>query len=113
MSDALSRILKFDVPIIVLMGERQMPMKDVLALVPGMIMELPKSSDEPLELCVNNKPIGTGTAVKVGENFGIKVDFIGTAAERVEAMGKAPPKEATAEENELAAMAEQMLAGQL
>lgn len=111
-SDGVNRILKFEVPIIVRMGEKKMPMKDVLALVPGMIIELPKSADEPLDLCVNNKAIGTGTAVKVGENFGLKVTFIGRAEDRIKAMGSAS-QPASSSDDEFAALAEQMLAGQL
>lgn len=64
-----------------------MAMSEVLSLVPGAIIELPKSSDEELDLLVNNKQIGVGTAVKVVENFGIRISFIGDLKQRIEAMG--------------------------
>lgn len=64
-----------------------MPLGDVLALGPGAIIELNKGADEELVILVNNKPIATGTAAKVGENFGIRVSSIGSTRERVEAMG--------------------------
>ena len=38
-------------------------------------------------LLVNNKPIGSGNAVKVGENFGIRINFIGDLKDRILAMG--------------------------
>ena len=37
------------------------------------IIEFEKSSDEPLELMINNKVIGLGETVKVGENFGLRI----------------------------------------
>jgi flagellar motor switch protein FliN/FliY len=92
----VTSILKLEVPLIVRLGERQMTMAQVVSLVPGVIIELPKNADEELELLVNNKPLGTGLAVKVGENFGIRITHIGDVKARVEAMGsaaiaKAPP----------------------
>ncbi len=87
MADDLGRILKLEVPVRVQLAERRMPLGEVVAMVPGMIIELPKAVDEPLELHVNNKRIGTGRAVKVGENFGLRILGIGDVAERIEAMG--------------------------
>ncbi|MFU8830369.1 MAG: FliM/FliN family flagellar motor switch protein, partial [Phycisphaerales bacterium] len=84
---------------------------DVLELTPGTIIELPKTADEELEILVNNKVIGSGSAVKVGENFGIRVRYIGNLADRIAAMGPKPAAEVD-EDAEAAALAEAMLAGQ-
>lgn len=111
MSKGLSHVMSFEVPIIVLLGEKPMSVSDVLALVPGSIIELPKSADEPLELCVNNKTVGTGAAVKVGENFGIKISFVGDAQARLAAM--AAPAVGPDADSEFAALADQLLAGQI
>jgi flagellar motor switch protein FliN/FliY len=46
-----------------------------------------KSSEEELDLLVKNKTIGKGTAVKVGENFGIRITSIDSPQQRVEALG--------------------------
>ncbi len=79
-------LLKLEVPLIVRVGERVMKLGDVLSLVPGAIIELPKSAEDELDLLVNNKPIGTGTAVKVGENFGIRITSVGDQAARLGAI---------------------------
>lgn len=84
-----TRILKLEVPVVVRVAERQMRMEEVLALSPGSIVELNKRADDELDLLVNNKQIGTGTAVKVGENFGLRVSFIGDVRARIEAMAAA------------------------
>jgi flagellar motor switch protein FliN/FliY len=87
----IEALKKLEVPVIVVLGRRQLPVKDVVALVPGAIVELPKNAEEDLELQVNNKVIGLGRAVKVGENFGIRLTFVGDLLGRLEALGGARP----------------------
>jgi Flagellar motor switch/type III secretory pathway protein len=78
-------VLNLEVPVIVQLGERSMSIAEVLNLVPGSIIELPKDAEAELELLINNKPVGTGSAVKVGENFGLRVSFVGDLRARLEA----------------------------
>lgn len=122
MSQTVARILSLEVPIIVRLGQRQMPLGEVMSLIPGAIIELPKSADEELDLLVNNKAIGSGTAVKVGENFGLKIAHIGDVRDRIAALGATSTDAGTpsggssaakSEEDELAALAAQLLAGQV
>ena len=87
MSTGLETILTLEVPVIVQIAERVMTVDDVTSMAPGAIIELPKSADDDLEIRVNNKMIGTGTAVKVGENYGIRVSFVGDLSERIAALG--------------------------
>lgn len=81
------RILQLEVPVIVTLASRTMPLSKILALSPGSIIEFEKPSEELLELMINNRCIGRGQAVKVGENFGLRVVAIDSMKDRVEAMG--------------------------
>ncbi len=90
----LESILRLEVPVIVQIGRRTLPVSEVMRLVHGSIVELPKRADEDLEILVNNKIVGHGRAVKVGENFGIRVSAVGQLAERVEALAGAEPAHA-------------------
>lgn len=85
----LSVLLKLRVPVSVRLGQRRMKLNDVLDLSPGAIIELPHLADEPLDLMVVNKAIGQGHAVKVGENFGLRVTDIGAPPQRLAALGLA------------------------
>ena len=85
--DELRRILKLQVPVIVKLAERRLPVAEVLRLGVGSIIEFMKRNEEPLELLVNNKAIATGEAVKVGENFGLRVRQVGPPHEIVAALG--------------------------
>lgn len=73
----VQRILRLHVPVIVKLAERRLSLQEVLRLGNGSIIEFFRSSEEPLELLINNKVIGIGEAVKVGENFGLRITQIG------------------------------------
>ena len=82
----IESILTLEVPLIVQIGARTMPVEEVMSMSPGAIIELPKSADDDLEILVNNKPVGTGAAVKVGENFGVRISYVGDLSQRIAAM---------------------------
>lgn len=86
MATDIDTILKLHVPLLVMIGECRRPVDDVLSLGPGAILELERPADSDLILMVNNKSIGNGQAVKVGENFGIKITKVESANDRITAM---------------------------
>lgn len=83
----IQSILQIEVPVIVQIGGRIMSVDEIMSLGPGAIIELPKHADDPLDVLVNNKVVGHGSAVKVGENFGLRVTAMGNMTERIKAMG--------------------------
>ncbi len=87
MHTEIDTILKLKVPLLVMVGECRMAVEDVLSLGPGAILELERPADSDLILMVNNKSIGAGHAVKVGENFGVKITHIDSAHDRINAIG--------------------------
>lgn len=86
MATDIDTILKLHVPLLVMVGECRMPVDDVLSMGPGAILELERPADSDLILMVNNKQVGSGQAVKVGENFGVKITHIESARERINAL---------------------------
>lgn len=83
----LKRILRIKVPIIVRLSQREMCMEKILSLAPGSIVEFETGCHEDLSLVVGNQIIGSGQAVKVGENFGIRIAHLADMSERIKAMG--------------------------
>lgn len=116
MATNLSQILRLEVPLVVLLAERSMTVSEVLALAPGSIIELGKPADAEIELHVNNKRIAIGAAVKVSENFGIRLNRIGSVSQRIHALGDSASAEPSPAEVESGMSAEQLaealLAGQ-
>jgi flagellar motor switch protein FliN len=83
----LQRILRLEVPVIVKLADRKLNMNEVMRLGVGAIIEFFKASDEPLELLINNKVIGAGEAVKVGENFGLRITQVGDIKQVIKSLG--------------------------
>lgn len=83
----LTRILRLSVPVIVKLAERKISMSEVMRFGTGAIIEFSKSSEEPLELMVNNKTVAVGETVKVGENFGLRVTKIGDVKSVIRSLG--------------------------
>src|SRR5262249_43833210 len=74
------------VPLIAQLAARKLPMARIRRISIGTILEFERNVDEPLELLANNQPIGRGIAVRVGENFGLRIAEIRDAA-RIRSLG--------------------------
>src|SRR5580658_2218551 len=82
----LRRILKLQVPVIVKLAERRLSVSEVMRLGAGAIIEFFKASDKPLDLRINNKVVATGEAVKVGENFGMRITQIADVKQVIQSL---------------------------
>jgi flagellar motor switch protein FliN len=80
-------LLRVEVPVVVTLAENRQPLRRILELGPGSIIQFDKSCDETLELSVGNHPIAAGEAVKVGEKFGLRITSIIMPAERLQPLG--------------------------
>lgn len=87
----LRRILELTVPVSVLLARRHMNVESILAIRVGTIIEFNVSFDSELILEVGQRPIGKGHAVKVGENFGLRITRIDPVQARIDAMGDKTP----------------------
>lgn len=76
---AYDQVRGLRVPVIVRVAERTMTMSEIVKLAPGSILEFDRSIDAELDLMVNNRQIGMGEAIKVGEHFGLQITRIGNA----------------------------------
>jgi len=83
----LSRILGLALPVSVILTQRNMEIEAVLRITVGTIIEFDMSFDAELTLQVSNQIIGHGQAVKVGENFGLRLTQINSVKDRIDAMG--------------------------
>ena len=77
----LEVLLDVPVKLTVELGSCEMPMKDVLQLNTGSVVQLDKIADAPVDLYVNQKKIAVGEVVVVEDRLGIKITkVIGTQA---------------------------------
>jgi flagellar motor switch protein FliN/FliY len=80
----LKRILKLILPVTVMLAEKQMNLESVLSWTTGTIIEFDKNHGEFLDIIVSGKTIGRGEAVKIGENFGLRIRLVGSPRETIE-----------------------------
>ena len=72
----LNVILDVKVDLTVRIGSCMLPMRDVVELTDGTVLQLDQLASEPVGLYVNDKLIARGEVVVVEENFGIKITQI-------------------------------------
>jgi flagellar motor switch protein FliN/FliY len=77
----LNLVLDVPVSLTIELGSCQLPMKEVLQLNVGSVVQLDKPADAPVELSVNGKLIAHGEVVVIEDRFGVKItEVIGSAA---------------------------------
>ncbi len=69
----LDIVLDVKVKVTVQLGSCQLPMRDVLELVAGSVIQLTQHASDPVGLYVNDKLVAYGEVVVVEDNFGIKI----------------------------------------
>jgi flagellar motor switch protein FliN/FliY len=80
----LELILDVPLGVSVELGRVRMPVRQLLALTAGSVIELAKLAGEPLDVLINGRPVARGEAVMVNEKFGVRLTEIVSQTERVE-----------------------------
>ena len=70
---SLDIVLDVKVKVTVQLGSVLLPMREVLELSPGSIVQLTQHASDPVGLFVNDKLVASGEVVVVEDNFGIKI----------------------------------------
>jgi flagellar motor switch protein FliN/FliY len=69
----LNLVLDVPVSLSIELGSCQLPMREVLQLSPGSVVQLDKPADAPVEMSVNGKLIARGEVVVIEDRFGLKI----------------------------------------
>jgi flagellar motor switch protein FliN/FliY len=85
-SRTFNLLLGVELPVSVSFGHVQLPLKDVLKLTAGSIIELNRQVDELVEVIVNNCVVARGEVVVVEGNYGVRIHQIMTRQERLESL---------------------------
>ena len=77
--------LVHDVPLEIsaVLGQTELSLREVVAMVPGSVFELDKLSTEPIDLYVNNILIARGEVVVVDDKFAVKISELNPVVDRI------------------------------
>ena len=82
-SSTFDLLLDVELPVSISFGRAQVPLKDVLKLTTGSIVELNRAIGDPVEIIVNNCVIARGEVVVVEGNFGVRIEQVISRQERL------------------------------
>ncbi len=81
-------ILDIPVTLTVELGRTRIPIKHILQLAQGSVIELDAMAGEPMDVLVNGCLIAQGEVVVVNEKFGIRLTDIVTPSERIRRLNR-------------------------
>lgn len=84
----LSMLMDIPVQLTVELGRIRIPIKHILQLAQGSVVELDALAGEPMDVLVNGCLIAQGEVVVVNDKFGVRLTDIVTPAERVRRLNR-------------------------
>ncbi|ULQ45648.1 flagellar motor switch protein FliN [Flagellatimonas centrodinii] len=79
----LDVILDVTVTLAIEVGRTRIPIRNLLQLSQGSVVELERAAGEPLDVYVNGTLIAHGEVVMVNEKFGVRLTDVVSPAERI------------------------------
>jgi flagellar motor switch protein FliN/FliY len=84
----IAMILDIPVQLTVELGRTRIPIKNILQLAQGSVVELDAMAGEPMDVLVNGYLIAQGEVVVVNDRFGIRLTDIVTPSERMRRLSR-------------------------
>ncbi len=72
-TENLELVLDVELNVTLRFGERKLPLREVLDLGSGAVVELDRQVDEPVELILDGRVVARGEAVIIDGNYGLRV----------------------------------------
>ena len=84
----INMILDIPVQLTVELGRTRIPIKHILQLAQGSVVELETMAGEPMDVLINGYLIAQGEVVVVNDKFGIRLTDIVTPSERIRRLSR-------------------------
>jgi len=72
----LSLLRDLPLPVTVELGRTKLPVKEILSLGRGSVIQLDRLAGEPVEVFVGDRPFAQGEVVVLGDLFGVRITNI-------------------------------------
>lgn len=80
-------IMDINLDVVLRVGTKKMPIKEIMNLSSGAVIELDKSISDPVEIRVNDKTVAYGEVVVAEGNYAIRITDIANRMERIRSLG--------------------------
>ena len=82
-SRTMDLLLEVELPVSISFGKTCLPLRDVLKLTTGSIVELNRTASDPVDVLVNQRLVARGEVVVVEGNYGIRIQQIVSRNDRL------------------------------
>jgi flagellar motor switch protein FliN/FliY len=82
-SPMLSRLMDLQLPVTVLLGRAVLPIRDVLKISSGSLIELDRQIDDYVEVRVHGTVVARGEIVSIRGNYGVRIKEIISRQDRI------------------------------
>ncbi|MBV8812057.1 MAG: flagellar motor switch protein FliN [Acidobacteriaceae bacterium] len=84
----LNRLMDLELPLSIALGRSSLPIRDVLKMTPGSLIELDRKIGDLVDLVVHGTTIAKGEVVSVKGNYGVRIKEIISRQDRLALQGQ-------------------------
>lgn len=84
----MDMLFDLSLPVAIELGRTNLPIREILDLQRGSIVEFDKLASEPVDVIINGKKMAEGEVVVIEKHFGIRITNLVDASERVKGLGR-------------------------
>ncbi|HEY2842724.1 MAG TPA: FliM/FliN family flagellar motor switch protein [Bryobacteraceae bacterium] len=87
----IDQLLDLELPVAVVLGRTRLPIRDLIKLTAGSLVELERRAGDLVDIVVHNVAVAKGEVVSIGGNYGVKIREVISRSERLALQKSAAP----------------------
>jgi flagellar motor switch protein FliN/FliY len=84
----LDLLMDLTLPVAIELGRTQMPIKNILGLKRGAVVEFERLASEPVDMLINGRKMADGEVVVIEKHFALRITSLVEADERIRGLGR-------------------------
>ncbi len=82
-ASVIDQLLDLELPVAVVLGRTKLPIRDLIKLTAGSLVELDRRAGDLVDIVVHNVVVAKGEVVSIGGNYGVKIQEVLSRSERL------------------------------
>jgi flagellar motor switch protein FliN/FliY len=83
MPTVIDQLLDLELPVAVVLGRSKLPIRELIKLTAGSLVELDRRAGDLVDIVVHNAAVAKGEVVSIGGNYGVKIREVISRSERL------------------------------